>query len=150
MYKNNINSCIESLSYSGFASTCFIFIPLNILISLIYNLIYDFKKDTNFYKSKFLKYPIFMNKFLIFDLTYFCNIKELDNELISNSTLISVYIYIIELIMSLLKKLSFKWLMLLQYIFTLISIFLYCSFYCCCEKVRVKKNQEIIKRIRNK
>ena len=72
---------------------------------------------------------IFMNKFVIFLLSYYSEKQDKENELISNTSLIAIYLYITEEIVSGIKKLlSLNCLIIIQIIFTslvvLISIIL--------------------------
>ena len=75
----------------------------NSLSSFVYSIRYFYNKDSLF-KNQLLYYPIFFNKYAIFMLSYFCQEQDEENELFSNSSLISVYLYLLELITSLLKK----------------------------------------------
>ena len=69
---------------------------------------------------------VYINKFAIFVLTYFCQTQDEENELISNSSLIAVYLYIIELIASLIKKIfSVKVLIIFQIVFSVPVVILY-------------------------
>ena len=69
---------------------------------------------------------VYMNKFAIFILTYFCQTQDEENELISNSSLIAVYLYIIELISSLIKSLfSVNVLIIFQIVFSVLVVILY-------------------------
>ena len=82
----------------------FLLISLNIIYSLFFSITYLSNKDY-FFKEKHQYYPIIVNKFIIFMLSYFSIIIDLETEIISNSSFSSVYLYIIELIFSLIKEL---------------------------------------------
>ena len=76
-----------------------------------------------------MHFSVYINKFAIFILTYFCQTQDEENELISNSSLIAVYLYIVELIFSSIKKIfSVKVLIIFQIIFSVPIIILYLYF----------------------
>ena len=77
-----------------------------------------------------LYYLIILNKFLIFLLSFICTKLDNENELISNTSFTSIYLYLFELILYFFKKISsLKFLKILQIfsssIYLTISIILY-------------------------
>ena len=108
-------------------------ILLGSIFSFTINGIYSFSSSilyfTNrkfFDKEKDMHVSVYINKFAIFVLTYFCQTQDEENELISNSSLIAVYLYIIELIASLIKKIfSVKVLIIFQIVFSVPVVILY-------------------------
>ena len=80
------------------------------------------KNKKSVYSNKYLYYPVFWSKYnilFIISLLNNCNLTDDENELISNSSLFSVYLYILELLFSLIKKiLPLKGLIILQIVFT--------------------------------
>ena len=92
----------KDLSESILIGSLFIF-TANGVTSFILSILY-FKNKKYFDKYKYLYGTIFLNKFPIFILIYFCQTQDIENELISNSSLIAVYLYVLDLILTLLKK----------------------------------------------
>ena len=82
-------------------------------------------------------------------MTYICQVQDDEIEMISNSTLVSVYLYIIELIITLIKKIfPLKALMIIQLIFSsiivlsvgsLILFLLISTLIICCVKCCIKE-----------
>ena len=96
---------IISFTINGFISFCF---------SIEY-----LKNPKLFEKNNYMYLSVFVNKFIIFVLTYFCQKEDGENELISNSSLIAIYLYILELFSSLIKVIfSVKVLIIFQIIFS--------------------------------
>ena len=108
-------------------------ILLGCIVALTFNGAYSFFTSilyfTNrkfFDKDKDMHVSVYINKFAIFVLTYFCQTPDEENELISNSSLIAVYLYIIELIASLTKKIfSVRVLIIFQIVFSVPIVILY-------------------------
>ena len=124
-YKEKINNYIKEFSSLLTVGTLLIFPLANSISSIILSLKY-LNKNKSLFEDKFIYYPILWNKYSIF-LLYYMTIKtDEENELISNSSLVSIYLYIIEKIISLLKKIfSLKGLMIIQLIPSIFSCFLY-------------------------
>ena len=96
---------IISFTINGFISFC---------TSIVY-----FQNPKLFDKNNYVYLTVFINKFIIFVLTYFCQEEDGENELISNSSLIAVYLYILELFSTLIKTIfSVKVLIIFQIIFS--------------------------------
>ena len=122
-------------------------IVLGSIVSFSINGIYSFVTSILFFtnrkffdKDKELHVSVYINKFAIFILTYFCQTQDEENELISNSSLIAVYLYIVELIFSLIKSIfSIKILIIFQIVFSAPCVLLYFSIfllYCCLKYIK--------------
>jgi len=106
-----------------------------ILCTLIYSLNYFPEKGSTLDKTSYAL--LISNNYIIFMLSYVCIKLNLENEIISNSSLISVYLYIIELVFFVIKKLIPLFLLIIiQIFFSLPSIYLeYCFLrIACCNK----------------
>ena len=117
----------------------------NGLFTLIFSSLYLSNNELELFKNKnFCLIPVLMNKFYYFSLIFFCvsyseKIKTI--ELIPGSTLISIYLFIWDIIISLIRdNASFKGLYITQIVFSclfpcIIIIFLIAlgTIICCCE-----------------
>ena len=109
---------------------------LGSMLTFTFNGIYAFGASILYFvnreffdKDKDMHFSVYINKFAIFILTYFCQTQDEESELISNSSLIAVYLYIVELIFSSIKKIfSVKVLIIFQIIFSVPIIILYLYF----------------------
>ena len=123
-FELKIQNIIPDLSMTILYGSIFAF-TLNGFYSFMTSIMY-FTNRKFFDKEKDMHVSVYINKFAIFVLTYFCQKKDEENELISNSSLIAVYLYIIELISSLLKKIfSVKVLIIFQIVFSFPVLILY-------------------------
>ena len=100
-----------------------VFLSFYALISCIFSYIYLLNKKKT-YLTSFIYQNIFY-KYSIYLLSYICQIQNDDIELLSYSSIASVYLYIVELIISGIKKLfPLKTLIIIQTVFsTIIVIF---------------------------
>ncbi len=119
----------------------------NEIFALIFSSLYLSDNDNNpmFENNNFLLVPILMNKFYYFTLVFYCisySEEKRKFELISSSTLISIYISIINFIISLIRNnISLKALYIIQLIFAcgviclflLVFIFIFIIPFCDCE-----------------
>ena len=147
------NKCIDSnnksnkdifkkLTFSLFFGAGIFIIPSNSISSFYFSIKY-LKDESSLYNDKGIYYPIFFNKYFIFIIS--CIIlnqnqkKNKEIELISNSFLVSIYLFILELIISGIKKISsIKALIIIQIICSSLIIlvlglsilFLLCTLIC--------------------
>ena len=92
--------------YFFFEAVCFDFlISIVSLVSTIECWNKSFSSIKNIYK-KCLYFLLIVNKFLIFSLSYICSILDNENELISYTSFTSIYLYLFELILYGIKKIS--------------------------------------------
>ena len=118
----NKANIIKKSSFSFFIGTI-VFIPIaNSISSLIFSIKY-LKDKTSFYEGKYYYLPIYWNKFSIFILSYLILNQDEENELLSHSTIISIYLYILELIISGIKKIfSINALIIIDLVFSGIMV----------------------------
>ena len=106
------------LSFTIVLSIFLIFIPINAGFSFIYSIKYLINN-----KKTYNTYHILWNKYSIYILNYICQVHDDEIEMLSNSTLVSVYLYILELIISLIKKIfPLKFLIIIQLIFSSVIV----------------------------
>ena len=126
-FKYEIQEIYKDLSMSILFGSIIAF-TINGIYSFITSILY-FTNRKFFDKDKDMHVSVYINKFAIFILTYFCQTQDEENELISNSSLIAIYLYIIDLISSLIKAIfSIKVLMIFQIIFPFPVVLLYLYF----------------------
>ena len=101
-------------------------ISANAFSSFYFSIKYFANKNSSLFEKQDIYYPIFWNKYTIFMLYFYCLKQDEENELISNSSLISIYLYILEQIIIVIKKiLPLKGLIILQMIFSSIIVLIY-------------------------
>ena len=98
------------------------------LFAIIFSLLYLYNSEHYiFTKNNFFMVPILMNKFYYFTLTYYClsySEKKKKFELLSGSTLISIYLFIWETIASLIRDyIPLYQLYIIQFILSILPCF---------------------------
>ena len=153
-FENHKLNIFKKLSFA-LAIVTFYNIPQTLSIcSLIFSIKY-LKDNSSLYNNKVIYLPIFLNKFSIFIISYLILNQNEENEVISNSSLISVYLFIVELIISGIKKISsIKTLMIIQIVFAspiiiylfliLLILILSILIYICKRNIEEKKEKSII------
>ena len=107
----------NQLSNSIFFSTLYIFM-MGSLLSLEVSIRYLIDKDSIF-ENQYIYYPLLLNKYIIFMLTFFSQKQDEESELLSNSSLVSIYLFILEIIISLLKRfVPLFYLIIIQIVFS--------------------------------
>ena len=120
--KLNIYKIFHELFNSTLRGTIYFIVPSSAISSFILSIIY-LTNNNSLYDIKYMYYPIFWNKYILFILFYFCLTQDEKNEIISYSSILSVYLFIIEQGISGIKSLlSLKGLIILQIIFSSIII----------------------------
>ena len=119
----NKKNIFKELTFFLLFGTCFFIPPANSILSLYFSIKY-LKDESSLYNDKGIYYPIFFTKYFIFIISYIIlNQNKEENELISNSSLISIYLFILELIISGIKKISsIKALIIIQIILSSLTI----------------------------
>ena len=127
--KDNLEILLELIAFAA------LFIGLiNCILSIVLSSIYLTNKKFNF----FIKISIFINKFMVFILSFYC-VKQDDNfELISNSTFDAIYLYLTDIIIYIWEKIiPLKGLIIMQIIFSslfFIGILILIIYAGCCDK----------------
>ena len=98
--------------------TLIFIIPTNSIASFIFSILY-FKNKNSLFEKKEIFIPVYFHKYTIFTLSYLSQSVDEDNELLSSSSLISVYLYIFDLVISGIKQLlPLTGLMVIQILFS--------------------------------
>ena len=115
---SGIGDIFNGLAKSILYGNVFFISFVNSISSFYFSILY-FKNRNSFFNKKELCLPVYFHKFTIFMLSFFCQTKDEDLELLSNSSLISVYLYILDLAILLTKKiLPLTGLIIIQIIFS--------------------------------
>ena len=128
---NNIKCCSCCEKSKDFYSLTLIGVLLIEFVISILSLIFSsnyLKNKNSILDGKKIYYPIFINKFTLFFIYYFCLKQDEKNEMISHSSFASLYIYISELILDRIKKLiHLKGLIIIQIVMSsLLTLILFC------------------------
>ena len=148
--KITIINLFKEISFAILKGAILFIIFANAISSFYFSIRYFVDKYSSLFEKQDICYPIFWNKYTVFMLYFYCLKQDEEKEMISNSSIISVYLYILEqIIIGIKKLLSLKGLIILQIIFSSIYVLflpiiilalLYLlfaqliSFICCCDK----------------
>ena len=127
----NIKICNCLKVFENYLSITFIGVSLIEFVVSLLSLIFSsnyLKNENSILEGKKIYYPIFINKFTVFFIYYFCLKQDEKNEMISHSSFASLYIYISELILDGIKKLiHLKGLIIIQIVMSsLLTLILFC------------------------
>ena len=144
--KITISNLFKEISFAILKGAILFIIFANATSSFYFSIRYFVDKYSSLFEKQDICYPIFWNKYTVFMLYFYCLKQDEEKEMISNSSIISVYLYILEqIIIGIKKLLSLKGLIILQIIFPSIIVLslatiifnitlLFAQFICCCGK----------------